>query len=153
MKYFAGMLLVIGLGLALAPAPGCSSDGSGSERGDFLHSERPLVELDGHVWQLLEVGGLAFTLPPGSTVPSISFDTESGKASGHAGCNQFFGQFVISGSSLSFEQLGTTRMACPEPLASVEQRFLAALGNTDGYAMQGSELLLLSGSTVLARLH
>jgi len=129
---------------------GCAADGT--ERGDFLASQPPLVELEGRPWQLVELGGQSVSLPPGSDAPFITFDTQGGKASGHGGCNRFFGSFQISGATLRFEELATTRMACPEPFASIEQQFLTALGETDGFAMDHRKLLLLSGSTVLARL-
>jgi len=46
---------------------------------------------------------------------------------GHSGCNRFFGDYEISAGVLSIGLLGTTRMACPEPVNSFEISFMEAL--------------------------
>lgn len=52
-----------------------------------------------------------------------------GQFDGFAGCNQFFGN-VEATEALSFNGIGSTRRACPEPATSYEFSFLEALGNT-----------------------
>ena len=51
----------------------------------------------------------------------------NGRVGGNASCNRFVGEYVLSGSSLSFGKLGTTKMMCPPALMEQEARFLAAL--------------------------
>lgn len=46
---------------------------------------------------------------------------------GHSGCNRFFGDYEIAEGVLEIGRLGTTRMACPEPVNSFEISFLEAL--------------------------
>ena len=46
---------------------------------------------------------------------------------GHSGCNRFFGEYEMSEGVLEISRLGTTRMACPEPVNSFEISFLEAL--------------------------
>jgi heat shock protein HslJ len=51
----------------------------------------------------------------------------NGRVGGNASCNRFVGEYVLSGSSLSFGKLGATKMMCPPALMEQEARFLAAL--------------------------
>lgn len=46
---------------------------------------------------------------------------------GHSGCNRFFGDYTFVDGSLDIGPLGSTRMACPEPVNSFEISFLEAL--------------------------
>ena len=76
---------------------------------------------------------------------------DDGKVSGNAGCNGFFGSAIIDKNAISFGNLGTTRMACPEPAMGQEDRMLAALDSTRGYRLDAQELVLLDadGNPVL----
>lgn len=46
-------------------------------------------------------------------LPAITLAVEEGKISGHDGCNNLSGSFEILGSKIRFNQLATTKMACP----------------------------------------
>lgn len=71
---------------------------------------------------------------------------------GSAGCNRYFGRFhTPGGDSLALGQGGSTRMACPEPAMSQEDRYLQALGDVIRYRMTGDGLVLLDGSGQLLR--
>lgn len=52
---------------------------------------------------------------------------EAGKVTGNGSCNRFFGSVEISGNIIKFGPLGSTRMACPEPVMDQESKYLAAL--------------------------
>ncbi|MGI9200364.1 MAG: META domain-containing protein [Woeseiaceae bacterium] len=71
------------------------------------------------------------------------FFAEDSKVAGSAGCNRYFGSVTIAGGAISFGNAGATMMACPEPLMSQEQRYLAALnGVSRGEINAAGELLL-----------
>lgn len=77
---------------------------------------------------------------------------EDGTASGSSGCNPFSGGYTLEGEGLVFEPaLATTRMACPEPQASVEDGYLAALPTVATWALDGDRLALsdATGTVVL----
>lgn len=107
---------------------------------------------EGAEWKLVEVSGAPVSPLAGEKQPHIMFDPEQKKATGFAGCNNFFGGYEIDGASLKFGPVGSTRMACPDLQLSLETEFLKALEKTDGWKIEGSVLFLLSGSKVLARL-
>jgi heat shock protein HslJ len=52
---------------------------------------------------------------------------EEGRAGGNASCNRFTGAYVLSGSSLSFSNMASTKKMCFPALMEQEARFLAAL--------------------------
>lgn len=72
--------------------------------------------------------------------PTLTF-TERG-ASGHAGCNRWFSSVSRGGDALTFDNIGTTRMACAEVAMAVERNFIAALNDTQGMRIEGEELVL-----------
>lgn len=67
---------------------------------------------------------------------------ENGQASGSASCNSFTGSYEISGDSLKFGLLATTRRACIEALDEQEQRFLATVPNVAQWAIEYGLLVL-----------
>lgn len=76
---------------------------------------------------------------------SLEVDSD-GKVSGNAGCNGYFGSVIIDGAAMSFGNLGSTKIACPEPARSQEDRLLSALDSTRGYHLQDDRLVLLDGA-------
>jgi len=98
----------------------------------------------GRNWVAAEVAGQ----PVAPDVESSLVIASDGKVSGHAGCNGYFGSAILDGEAMSFGNLGSTRMACPEPAMGQEDRLLRALDSTRGYLLKDEMLLLLDGSGV-----
>jgi heat shock protein HslJ len=99
-------------------------------------------KLYGHTWIAEEVEGDPV---PFGIKSSLVVDAD-GKVTGNGGCNGYFGSVIIDGGAMSFGNLGATRMACPEPAMSQEERLLRALDSTRGYRLQGGNLVLLDGA-------
>lgn len=57
------------------------------------------------------------------------------KVSGHAGCNRFFGSFVLekSNGSITIGPLASTKKACPKPILNAERKFLNKLETAKFY--------------------
>jgi putative lipoprotein len=68
---------------------------------------------------------------------------EAGRAAGRAGCNRYGGPVEISGNSLRFGDLMSTKMACDPPLMEQEQQFLKALADVGEYKIEDRKLVLL----------
>ncbi len=102
-------------------------------------------------WLLVELGGESLELEQGERAPDISFDENRNHAEGFAGCNNFFGAYVLDGRSLKFGPIGATRMACPGMDDDIEARYLAALGHTRAWRIKGRALQLLADDIVLAQ--
>ncbi len=51
--------------------------------------------------------------------------------SGSDGCNNYFGEYVLDGAKLTFKQpMGSTMMACEEPVMAQASSFMQALQAT-----------------------
>ena len=92
------------------------------------------IELAGTRWLLiryLSPDGALFTVPAAVT-PMAEFTADT--MSGNAGCNTFNGGYAIDGDNFKLEPIASTMKLCEEPIASVENAYLAALGVVDKVA-------------------
>ncbi len=100
--------------------------------------------LEGTSWRVEDLAGESV---PGEGPEGTLEFPEAGKVAGRAFCNRYFGKVKISGSSIQFGPIGSTKMACAEPAMALESRFLTALEKAKRYTLEGSALLVFfSGS-------
>lgn len=92
----------------------------------------------GTAWRLEDLGGAGVL----DRVEATLEFTEAGKVAGSGSCNRFFGTVEISGASIKFSPLGSTRMACVEAVMNQEGKYLKALQDAERYARDGSALLI-----------
>lgn len=79
---------------------------------------------------------------------TLNFNTSDAKASGFAGCNQYFSSYHSEQSSISFSGTGSTKMYCTQTM-KLEDKFLEALANTNHFNVNGNKLQLMQGDRVL----
>jgi heat shock protein HslJ len=131
-------------GGAATPAPSASAAASASAGA---------LELDGTSWLLTDYispDGAVFTVPAAVT-PLLAF--EGGNLTGNAGCNTFSSTYTVTGDAIEIGPIMSTKMACEEPMASVEGAYLAALESIDKVAILDDGKLQLwddGGKTTLA---
>ncbi len=102
------------------------------------------VTLAGTRWRLIELDGRA-PLNAG-TPPTLYFDTRD-RAGGNSGCNIYNGAYRISGATITFGNLASTRRACLDPaLNTQEAAFYQAFGAVTSWELTGAELLLKDGN-------
>ena len=65
-----------------------------------------------------------------------------GKVTGSTGCNQLNGTATISGSEITFGDIATTKMGCPDPLTQVERSVLLVLKGTVPFTIDSNALTL-----------
>ena len=84
---------------------------------------------------------------PAPYAAQISFADD--RVTGQGPCNRFFGQLVQDATQLRIENLGSTRMACPDLAGEAE--FFALLGKVHQADRPKGELVLLDskGTAVL----
>lgn len=81
---------------------------------------------------------------PGSGV-TLEFG-DDGRVSGSAGCNRFGGSYTVDGDALSFSQLFSTRMLCPQDeIMDQEIAFMSALEAATSFAIEGNQLTITYG--------
>jgi heat shock protein HslJ len=94
---------------------------------------------------VLEAGTL-----DGADIPVIAdrpitlvFDTEAGTVSGTSACNQYFAAYTLSGSELTFDDAGSTMMACEPPeVMDAEAEYLQALTQVELFTIESGQLNL-----------
>jgi heat shock protein HslJ len=105
-------------------------------------SERSSPSLFGRRWVLREMGGQRMS----AGKPFIEFDERSRRVSGDSGCNRFSGGFEVSGTSLKFSRLVSTKRAClAEEANRLEMGFLRALEDVTRFEAQEKVLRLFAG--------
>ena len=99
--------------------------------------------LTGTNWTLDSIyhGDAVSSVISGSTI-TVVFDT-GGRVSGSAGCNQYFGSYTATGTSLAISSLGSTKMNCNgEGIMLQENTFLTRMKQTAGFTITGNRLTL-----------
>ncbi len=103
-------------------------------------AEAPAGLLEGRLWSLVSYAGAdgePIEVLPGTEV-TARFD--GGALGGSAGCNNYFGNYVLEGERLSVEVSGTTKMACDGPVMEQESAYLAALAGAAAYRLVEDQL-------------
>jgi heat shock protein HslJ len=100
------------------------------------------AQISGEPWQVTSVEGA--TVPePGNTRFAVEAD---GTFTTSVGCNAMRGKAEIQGERLAIGPMASTRMACPEPLASLETSYVRALQQAVSFRRDGETLTLLDAS-------
>ena len=114
----------------------------------------PTDGVEGLAWQLESLvfpDETELTPVPDEVVASIVL--EGGQASGTGGCNGFSASYQLDGATLSFGEVLSTRMACPEPAMGFEQALFTQLGSVASWSSDGGSVTLYDANgSALARL-
>ena len=109
-------------------------------------AQKPVVvtpdAVEGKTWVLSSLDG---ELPVDGTRVTLEFkpatETE-GKVNGHGPCNGYFGGYSIQDKVVRFTPMGSTMMACAEPVMKQEMAYLSAFQKLDRMTMSGQTLML-----------
>lgn len=94
------------------------------------------ASLAGSAWKLADLGGTP-VLPD---VDATMRFGEDGTVAGRGSCNRYSGPVDVSGDSISFGALASTRMACPGTVNRQEDAFFAALRDAYRWELKDSGL-------------
>jgi len=83
---------------------------------------------------------------PAATKPTITFAALSGRVSGNAGCNNYFGDYTTNVNNITFGELAATKKMCGENVMQTEDTFLSAMNKVGGYRIQDNVLTLYAKS-------
>ena len=108
-------------------------------------SGAPHNALSGTRWAVESIGGTA------ASGPTIEFTAN--RVAGTGGCNRFFGGYAVSGESISFDGVGSTRMACSPEIMMRETAFFGVLNGARHYVRTGDQLVITAadGSAISLR--
>lgn len=83
----------------------------------------------------------------GNSIPDILFDKRTGRISGKAGCNRYFGKVVIDNGRLLISGVGSTQMACMD--MQMESLYLKHLSAVNRYQFNSGILQLYKDQELL----
>jgi len=137
LRWHLGLIAVlVVLGLA-----GCVC-GGGPARSDI--SQLGVPAFQGSSWTLIELEGTK--IPQGTErVPYIQFNDDE-EFVGMAGCNRMFGKYWVDAASISFSDIGTTKMFCPAGM-DIEGKMLEVLDSAAQFKLVADTLELLDDSS------
>src|SRR5262245_13056865 len=134
-------LALVGMfGALLIGCANNSSQVSGNETTTSVsaHAAGP-ASLEGTKWRLEDLGGAGVVPKVEATIEFM----DSGRVAGKGSCNRFFGTATISGESIHFGPIGSTKMACLDTVVSrQETNYFTALEGAEKYTRQDSTLLI-----------
>lgn len=104
-------------------------------------AEPPLGE-----WRLTSLNGA----PPYPAAQIRLVFEDDQTVSGFSGCNSYSGGYTLDGSTLVFEPIASTAMACVDgAIAEAERAYFDALQQVDAFTLDGDRLTLSGGSVTL----
>ena len=99
-------------------------------------SQKKALPLEGTTWKLAKMEAIpAKAVDAEADFFTLQFSAADTLVSGRTNCNRFFGKYELKGQKLEFENLGMTRMACPE--MQYEDAFVKMLDEVYGYEIKG----------------
>ena len=98
-------------------------------------------------WNLSFIKDFNIPQDQAGKTPFLNFNIQEKKVSGNFGCNGFGGNYIMSKDSLNIINVMSTLMACPK--METENKFSAALQQTDSYKIINNELQLYKGKELL----
>ncbi|GAA1538036.1 META domain-containing protein [Streptomyces albidochromogenes] len=104
----------------------------------------PDAELLGTEWRVesLRDGDTASSLPEDAAAKAKLFFGEDGSVGGNLGCNNVSGKVKVSGSTLTFSKIATTRKLCPPAVMNTEEALLEVLEGEAEYEIRERALTL-----------
>ena len=112
-------------------------------------SQQKALPLEGTQWKLAKMEAIpAKAIAAEEDFFTLEFNAADTMVAGRTNCNRFFGKYELKGQKLEFENLGMTRMACPE--MQYEDAFVKLLDEVDGYEIKGEELKFYDDKKLLA---
>ena len=132
--------VLTGLGACAAPSPPPPVELPPTTV-DAPPAARPIA--DGR-WELIESSFIAGGRLPGARRPTLEF--KAGRLAAFSGCNRATGNAVEADGRMAVGRLVMTRMACPERLASFEERFFRLIESEPMLSIDAELLLLVAGN-------
>jgi heat shock protein HslJ len=127
------------VGLVVFVIAGCTTQAPASPKTSTQTTAPSSAGLHGTAWRLEDLGGVA-------SIPGVEATLEfpeEGKAVGRGSCNRFFGTVEISGESIQFGPLASTKMACIDAATSAQEtKYLEALQAAERIAFDGPALVI-----------
>lgn len=123
-------------------AAGCSS-----ATVDHKEAEYPDESLTNTYWKLVEVDGAPITARENFREAHMVLHLDASRLAGSTGCNTLMGSYQVKNERITFNQVATTKMACPAAQMKTERDFLATLEQAATWSVNGAALVLMGANS------
>lgn len=79
----------------------------------------------------------------------ITFDENSDRVTGFAGCNSFFGTYVVKDNTIKFSNIASSKKLCQKDINLVESQLLNALDKVNSFTIRDTVLTFLEDDNTL----
>lgn len=118
---------------------GCSSTTIDNQE-TAEHPDEPLINT---YWKLVTLAGAPVVARENFREPHLVLHQDVSRLAGATGCNNLMGSYSVESEHITFNQVATTKMACPAAQMKTEQAFLTALEQAAAWHVEGLALELL----------
>ncbi|PKG51067.1 MULTISPECIES: META domain-containing protein [Halomonadaceae] len=119
-------------------AAGCSS----TTFGNHETMEHPDESLINTYWKLVRLDGVPVIAQENFREAHMVLHQDASRLAGATGCNTLMGSYQVENEHIAFNQVATTKRACPAPQMETERNFLAALKQATAWRVEGARLVL-----------
>ena len=101
-------------------------------------------------WKLKKIGNKLMKYDEESEIITLLITSEPENVSGFSACNRYFGKFTLKKGVLTFKDMASTAMMCPEQTMELERRYLMQLEKVNNFVItEEGELHLRKDEKVL----
>ena len=101
-------------------------------------------------WKLNKIGNKLMKYDEESEIITLLMTSEPENVSGFSACNRYFGKFTLKKGVLTFKDMASTAMMCPEQTMELERRYLMQLEKVNNFVItEEGELHLRKDEKVL----
>lgn len=101
-------------------------------------------------WKLKQIGNKSIQYEEERETITLLMTSEPENVSGFSACNRYFGKFTFRKGVLSFKDIASTAMMCPNQTMELERRYLSQLEKVNNFLItEEGELHLRKDEKVL----
>ncbi|MBR5253530.1 MAG: META domain-containing protein [Bacteroidales bacterium] len=101
-------------------------------------------------WKLKKIGNKVMKYSEENETITLLMTSEPENVSGFSACNRYFGKFIYKKGKLTFKDMASTAMLCPDQTMDLEKRYLTQLEKVNNFLLtEDGELHLRKDEKIL----
>jgi heat shock protein HslJ len=114
------------------------------------NKESDVQTVFGVEWKLKKIGNKEMKYSEENEIITLLMTSEPENVSGFSACNRYFGKFIYKKGKLTFKDMASTAMMCPNQTMDLEKRYLMQLDKVNNFVItEDGELHLRKDDKIL----
>lgn len=114
------------------------------------NKESDVQTVFGVEWKLKKIGNKEMKYSEENEIITLLMTSEPENVSGFSACNRYFGKFIYKKGKLTFRDMASTAMMCPNQTMDLEKRYLMLLDKVNNFVItEDGELHLRKDDKIL----